>query len=204
MQQLFKPGKNQDGYFSNEDIIEQVNEAIDILQEYYPDFKHVLIYNNATTHLKCTEDALSAQKMPKGIPKPGTNWGIEVSKRNPTTGKVAYCPDGSVEKTKILMKDGHFDNGEPQPLYFPMDHPDKNLWGKFKGMAVILQEQGFGDMSKVLASCKNFKCKPGATAAAVTGSSTISWTSLMQNRCSKLTAVLIEFMLSFCQSSTVN
>ena len=160
---LFKPGKNRDGYFSNEDIIAQANEAIDILQEYYPDFEHVLIYDNATTHLKRAEDALSARKMPKGIPKPGTNWGIEVSKRNPTTGKVVYRPDGSAEKTKILMKDGRFDNGEPQPLYFPMDHPDQNLRGKFKGMAVILQERGFGDMSKVLASCKNFKCKPGAT-----------------------------------------
>ena len=30
-------------------------------------------------------------------------------------------------------------------------------------MAVILQERGFGDMSKVPASCKNFKCKPGET-----------------------------------------
>ena len=73
--------------------------------------------------------------MPKNIPKPVTNWGIKVSKRNPITGKVVYCPDGSIEKTKILMKDGCFDNGEPQPLYFPIDHPDKNLQGKFKGMA---------------------------------------------------------------------
>ena len=160
--QLFKPGRNQDGYFSNEDIIEHANEAINILQEYYPDFEHVLIYDNATTHLKCAEDALSTWKMLNSISKPGTNWGIEVSKCNPTTRKVVYHPDGSVEKTKILMKDGHFDNGQPQPLYFPMDHPDQNLWGKFKEMVVILQEWGFGDMSKVLASCKNFKCKPGA------------------------------------------
>jgi hypothetical protein len=48
-----------------------------------------------------------------------------------------------------------------QPLYFPMDHPDENLQGKLKGMAVILQERGFGDMSKVRASCKGLKCKPG-------------------------------------------
>ena len=90
------------------------------------------------------------------------NWGIEVSKHNLITGKVVYRPDESIEKTKILMKDGCFNNGEHQPLYFPMDHPDKNLQGKFKGMAVILWEQGFGDMSKVPASCKNFKCRPGA------------------------------------------
>lgn len=65
---LFKPGANQDGYFSNEEIIEQVDEAINILKEYYPEFDHVLIYDNATTHLKCAEDALSARKMPKNMP----------------------------------------------------------------------------------------------------------------------------------------
>ena len=62
---LFKPGKNHDGYFSNEDIIEQADEAIDILKECYPEFDHVLIYDNATTHLKRAEDVLSARKMPK-------------------------------------------------------------------------------------------------------------------------------------------
>jgi len=101
--------------------------------------------------------------MIKFTPKPGTNWGVKVSKRNPITGNVIYHPNGSIEKTKILMRDARFENGEPQPLYFPMDHPDQNLQGKFKGMAVILQERGFGDMMKVLASCKNFKCKPGET-----------------------------------------
>ena len=158
---LFKPGKNHDGYFSNEDIIAQADEAIDILREYYPEFDHVLIYDNATTHLKRPEDALSARKMPKGMPKPGKNWGIEVSKRDPITGKFEYRTDGSIEKTKILMQDGRLENGEPQPLYFPMDHPDKNLRGVFKGMAMILEERGFGNMSKVRAECKGFKCKPG-------------------------------------------
>jgi len=160
---LFKPGKNHNGYFSNEDIIGQADEAINILKEYYPEFDHVLIYDNATMHLKRAEDALSARKMPKGTPKPGKNWGIEVSKRDPITGKVMYCTDGSIKKTKILMQDGRFESGEPQSLYFPMDHPDKNLWGVFKGMAVILEERGFGNMSKVRAECKGFKCKPGAT-----------------------------------------
>jgi hypothetical protein len=123
--------------------------------------------------------------MPKGIPKPGTNWGIEISKRNLITGKVVYRPDGSIEKTKILMKDGRLDDSEPQPLYFPMDHSDKNLQGKFKGMAVILQERGFGDMSKVLASCKNFSANLEKCGVAVAGSSTISRTLLARNHCSK-------------------
>ena len=61
------------------------------------------------------------------------------------------------------MGDGRLENGESQPLYFPMDHADKNLRGMFKGMAVILQERGFGDMSNVPAQCKGFKCIPGET-----------------------------------------
>ena len=129
---IFKPGKNRDGYFSNDDIIEQANEAIDILQEFHPDYEHILIYDNATTHLKRAEDALSARKMPKGIPQSGKNWGIEVSKRDSITGKLIYRADGSIEKIKIFMQDGRFENGEPQRLYFSMDHPDQNLRGKIQ------------------------------------------------------------------------
>ncbi|PPQ94906.1 hypothetical protein CVT25_004427 [Psilocybe cyanescens] len=73
---------------TSQEILEQANDAITILQECYPEYDHVLIYDNATTHLKRPDDMLSAKKMPKGTPKPGTNWGIEVSKRNPVTGNI--------------------------------------------------------------------------------------------------------------------
>ena len=159
---IFKPGKNRDGYFTNTEILEQAKDAMDILQEFYPEYEHVLIYDNATTHLKRAEDALSAKSMPKGIPKPGTNWGIEVSKRDPITGKLIYRPDGTVEKIKVQMRDAQFRNGDPQPLYFPMDHRNVELRGKFKGMAVILQERGINVTGK-LAQCKGFKCAPAAT-----------------------------------------
>jgi hypothetical protein len=160
---IFKPGKNRDGYFTNTEIMDQAKETMDILQEFYPEYDHVLIYDNATTYLKHAEDALSARSMPKSIPKHGTNWGIEMSMHDPTTGKLVYCPDGTVEKTKIPMGNAQFGNGEPQPLYFPMDHPNIDLRGKFKGMAVILQEQGYTNASGKLAQCKGFKCAPAAT-----------------------------------------
>jgi hypothetical protein len=83
---------------------------------------HVL-YDNETTHLKCAKDALSARSVPKDIPKHGTNWGIEVSVHDPITGKLVYRPDGTVKKKKILMGNAQFRNGDPQPLYSPMDHP---------------------------------------------------------------------------------
>jgi hypothetical protein len=160
---IFKPGKNRDGYFTNAEIMDQAKEATDILREFYSEYDHVLIYDNATTHLKRAEDALSAKSMPKGIPKHGTNWGIEVSMRDPTTGKLVYRPDGTVEKTKIQMGNAQFRNGDPQPLYFPMNHPNIDLRGKFKGMAVILQERGYTNASSKLAQCKGFKCAPMAT-----------------------------------------
>lgn len=156
---LFKPGKNRDGYFSNEDIQDQAQEAMNILLEYYPQFDHVFVYDNATTHLKRAEDALSARKMPKNIPKPGTNWGIWVTKRDATTGKPICQPDGTPEKVKIRMKDTQLPNGTTQSLYFP--EGDQRA-GMFKGMAVILQERGKGDMTKKPAECPKFKCNPKA------------------------------------------
>jgi len=51
-QVLFKAGKNHKGYFTAENILNQVAKAIDILEKYYPDEYHVLVYDNATTHQK--------------------------------------------------------------------------------------------------------------------------------------------------------
>ena len=90
---IFKPGKTRDGYFDNENIISQATKAMDICEKYYPNKKHVFIFDNATTHLKRADDALSARKMPKFTPKEGTNWGVEVNKRG-NDGKVEYGRDG--------------------------------------------------------------------------------------------------------------
>ena len=157
---VMKPGKNKDGYFSSEDICNQAEEAMAILWEFYPQYEHVFIYDNATTHLKCAADTLSARRMPKNVPKAGTNWGVETTKRNPVTGKIKYKPDGSPCKIKVRIADARFADRTPQPLYFPEGHERA---GVFKGMAVILAERGCGDMSKVHAECKDFKCAPGAS-----------------------------------------
>jgi len=157
---VIKLGKNKDGYFTSEDICKQAEDAMAILCKFYPQYEHVLIYDNASTHLRRAPDALSACRMPKNIPKEGRNWGVEVTKHDPITGKIEYKPDGKPAKTKVRMADACF-NGHAQLLYFPEGH--KHV-GVFKGMAMILKEQGFGDMSQVPAECKDFKCTPGATA----------------------------------------
>ncbi|KAJ6471669.1 hypothetical protein DFH09DRAFT_1253866 [Mycena vulgaris] len=122
---FLKPGKNRDGYFTCTDICEQATEMMDILTEVYPEFDHVLVYENATIHRKRANGALSARKMPKNTKE----WLTEMGKVN---GKM----------TKVRMADGEF-NGQPQPLYFPDGHCQAGL---FKGMAVILEEHRFGDI----------------------------------------------------------
>jgi hypothetical protein len=91
-QVLFKAGKNREGYFTNEDILAQAEKAMDILQKHYPNEDHVLVFDNAKTHLKRADDALSARHMRK-TPSPSLeqNFGIWVNQKG-LDGKLVYGP----------------------------------------------------------------------------------------------------------------
>ncbi|TFK39602.1 hypothetical protein BDQ12DRAFT_722440 [Crucibulum laeve] len=136
---LFKGGKGREGYFTNKDIWKQAQEAVKLLKKYYPDEDHVLVYDNATTHLKHADYALSARKMPKGMSKPKTNFGVEHNMIGPN-GKPIYNTNGDLLKEKVNMANGKFKDGTEQELYFPEGHENAGL---FKGMGIILQEHGF-------------------------------------------------------------
>ncbi|KZV81302.1 hypothetical protein EXIGLDRAFT_686149 [Exidia glandulosa HHB12029] len=152
---LLKVGKNRDGYFQNENVLEHVHKAMDILKRDYPEEDHLFIFDNAPTHTKRAPGELSALKMPKGIPKAGTNWGVEVPMRD-DEGGIVHAANGKPRKTKIRMRDAKFADGTAQPLYFPEGHPRAGI---FKGMAVILEERGFAFAHDLRAQCgKNFKC----------------------------------------------
>jgi hypothetical protein len=146
---LFKAGKNREGYFTSDDILKQAEKAIDILQKHYPDDDHVLVYDNATTHLKRADGALSARKMPKSTSKPEANWMVKVNALD-ANGKPIYAPDGKILKTTVPMHGAKFADGTPQSLYFLAGHEKAGL---FKGMAVILQERGLTEESKLKAQC---------------------------------------------------
>ena len=62
---------------------------MNILQQKYPNEKHVLVFDNAHTHAKRAEDALSAANMPHN-PK---HWGIPVPAHH-TNGSIIYQPNG--------------------------------------------------------------------------------------------------------------
>jgi hypothetical protein len=151
---LFKAGKNREGYFTNEDILKQVETAMDILEKHYPDDDHVLIFDNASTHQKRPDGALSARRMPKRISTPEKNWGAEVNVRG-EDGQPVYAPNGKILKQKIRMVNATFADGTRQLLYFGETHEKAGL---FKGMAVILEERGLVKESKLRAECKKFQC----------------------------------------------
>ncbi|EUC54751.1 hypothetical protein RSOL_071590, partial [Rhizoctonia solani AG-3 Rhs1AP] len=73
---IFRPGINRDGWFTCARVVKQLEDAVKIVQDTYPEYTHVFIYDNAPSHTKRPEDAISARAMPKGevarFPRPYT------------------------------------------------------------------------------------------------------------------------------------
>ncbi|KAF8804558.1 hypothetical protein BYT27DRAFT_7259039 [Phlegmacium glaucopus] len=137
---IFKAGKNQDGWFSGEDLLKQVDKAIDIFEGRTNGFATGLfLFDNAPSHQKCAPDALSAQKMPKN---PHPTWTHH--KEGPK-----MCTTRFGEDQKI------------QDLYFNHNHPTMPGW--FKGMEVIIQQHGLRPEKGMNAQCDGFKCVAGKT-----------------------------------------
>lgn len=151
---LFKAGTNRDGYFTNDEILEQATRAMDILKKHFPDDQHIFVYDNARTHLKRAPNALSARSMVRNTPKPGKNWLVEAPELD-DRGRQVYAPDGTKLKKRVQMTPGTLPNGELQSLYFPESHPRA---GVFKGMSVILKERGFLKEAELKRECLGFKC----------------------------------------------
>ncbi|KAI5991275.1 hypothetical protein F5J12DRAFT_786353 [Pisolithus orientalis] len=105
---LFRVGKGQDGYFTNDEILKQVKKAMTILEKDYLDDNHVFIFDNATTHLKQInmkdiEGKLvyGADGKPKKKKDPYEGWDIC---RWVTTGVL--LPTGS-HNGRVFQGDGH-------------------------------------------------------------------------------------------------
>ncbi|KAB5587848.1 hypothetical protein CTheo_8710 [Ceratobasidium theobromae] len=143
----FKPGVNRDGWFTCARVVQQLEDAVKIAKETYPEYTHIFIYDNAPSHTKRPEDAVSARLMPKGevqyFPRP-------------------YTPKGSTEKVFLpRMEPGKLPDGTAQSFYWPDDHERTDRRGWFKGMAQILRERGLHNVAAKRAECPGFKCEPG-------------------------------------------
>ncbi|TEB25675.1 hypothetical protein FA13DRAFT_1756509 [Coprinellus micaceus] len=135
---FFKAGKNRDGYFVSDDLLRQVDRAIDAFEGNTKGrAQGLFLFDNAPSHQKRAPDALSARYMPKG---PSETW---------------------TSKGGVPMRDATLPNGESQALYFPEDHPTHPGW--FKGMEQIIKERGLWPEGGLNAQCTDFKCAAGRT-----------------------------------------
>ena len=136
---IFKAGKSRDGWFSADDLLEQVDRAIDVFEWRTNGFATGLfIFDNAPSHQKHAPDALSAQNMPK---RPNKHW--------------TRVKDGP------RMWPGTLPTGLTQEFYYLDNHPTMPHW--FKGMEAIIRERGLWPATGLNAECKGFKCVPGHT-----------------------------------------
>lgn len=131
---------------------------MEIPKKHYLHEQHILVFNNATTHLKHAGGSLSASKMPKGPP---ANFFVEVNAMN-DMGKAIYGPDRKIATQKIPMADGKFSDETEQPFYYPENYEHA---GQFKRMAKILEERGYQGITNKKAQCgKKFTdCSEGST-----------------------------------------
>jgi hypothetical protein len=131
---IFKAGKNRDGYFTADNLIKQVDTAIDIFEGRTNGFATGLwCFDNTPSHQKRADDALSARKMPKN---PNQGW--------------------THRKGSARMRNATFADGQSQELYWDLDHPTMPGW--FKGMEQIIRERGLLPDVGLLAQCEGFKC----------------------------------------------
>ncbi|KIK76237.1 hypothetical protein PAXRUDRAFT_170539 [Paxillus rubicundulus Ve08.2h10] len=49
---VFRAEKVQDGWYTNQDILDQTSWTMDLLERHYPELEHVFVFNNAPRHLK--------------------------------------------------------------------------------------------------------------------------------------------------------
>lgn len=65
---IFRPGKNRDGWFTADHLLAQVNNAIDIFDGLTHGYAQALfLFDNAPSHQKRADNALSARLMVKGV-----------------------------------------------------------------------------------------------------------------------------------------
>ena len=95
-----------DGYFNNDKLLEQVKVAIDIFEAKYPNAQAVFMFDNAPCHRKVSDNALNAEKMNV---KPGGKQPImRDSVWNGQVQKMTL-PDGTPKCMKLVLLEREID-----------------------------------------------------------------------------------------------
>jgi hypothetical protein len=150
---IIYPGKNHDKWWDLAQLKDQLKDAVDIFEFLHPDAVAVWVFDCSSSHEGLAPNALNVNKMnvnPGGAQTLMRDTIIPHNNPPPKAGEVDTC-------------------GLPQPLVFPLDHPDPQLAGVAKGMRVVLQErrsvydrlvQEVGSEKKVFGKCS--ECQKSA------------------------------------------
>ena len=133
---VFKAGKNRDGHFDADDLLQQVENVIDIFESRT---------NGFVTGLFLFDNAPTRDERP-----------MLVQHRKGSHATWRHNKDGP------KMQPGNFgaDNAPPD-FYFVDNHPMMPGW--FKGMEIIIYECGLWLQKGLNAQCEGFKCVAGKT-----------------------------------------
>ncbi|KAF8748077.1 hypothetical protein RHS01_11078 [Rhizoctonia solani] len=88
---------DKDGWFTNDRVILQLEDAVKIVNEHFPQFTHIFVYDNAPSHTKRSLSSLSAYGMPKG---PLLDW--------------PYYKDKDDKRVFVRMENGFLPDGSPR------------------------------------------------------------------------------------------
>ncbi|CAB4477291.1 unnamed protein product [Rhizophagus irregularis] len=125
-----KPGVNQDGYWTAEHLLEQIEyKAIPIFETLYPDCVAVFAFDNSSNHAAFSKDALVANRM-----------NLNPGGKQPVMRNTYFGP-----------------NNQLQSMVFPTTHNDEKLRGKPKGIKQILMEREKWPPGGLVLDCN--KCK---------------------------------------------
>jgi hypothetical protein len=154
---FFEAGNAREGWFTYIELLAQTDRAIDIFESKTKGTATGLfMFDNAPSHQKRADNALSARYLPK---RPNEGWTrVKDGPRMRDGWYEAKDTDGTTSRVV-------------QSLYFPETHPVHPGW--FKGMEQIIRERGLWPQAydargrlvdgKLNAQCEGFKCQPGRT-----------------------------------------
>lgn len=121
---IIYPGSNDDPWWDNKQLMEQMSSVIEIFEAAHPDCQALFIFDQSSAHASLPNDALKAFEMNK------SDGGAQRRQRN------TIIPDSN-----------------PDPRFRSHPQLMTTAIGKQKGLQTVLEERGF-NISGLRAKCK--------------------------------------------------
>jgi hypothetical protein len=164
----FEAGTNRDGWFNNEDLIEQLEAVIPIYEKYHPNCKLVFAFDNSMTHHAKSPDGLDAMLLPlkddgKNAPKTMRKGWYRSEETGLIVEQCMQTVDGKAKGLRtILTERGKFIDNHGHPLkricHFcndPARRNEERVWDGFNNekccaVYVLSHEPDFAEQQEWL------------------------------------------------------